>query len=74
LWEKGFLRVRRDMGRQLIERAVARGDLPANVDGDAMLDAIAGIVLYRNAVRPVGTSNIELRSLVQALVNTPPCH
>ncbi|MEQ6895989.1 TetR/AcrR family transcriptional regulator [Microbacterium sp. KR10-403] len=72
LWEAGFLKKRRDLGRAIIARAVERGDLPAEVDADTMLDAIAGIVLYRNAVRPVGTSEREIHALVSALVNTPP--
>jgi AcrR family transcriptional regulator len=37
----GFIE-RRTRNRALIERAVARGELPADADGDAILDAVLG--------------------------------
>jgi hypothetical protein len=37
--------MRRGRNRVLIERAVARGELAPDVDGDAILDEILGLVL-----------------------------
>ncbi|HEX6359791.1 TetR/AcrR family transcriptional regulator [Actinophytocola sp.] len=42
-----FLQRRRDALRVLIDRAAARGDLPAGASADTVIDAVFGIVWYR---------------------------
>ncbi|MGH9064507.1 MAG: TetR/AcrR family transcriptional regulator [Acidimicrobiales bacterium] len=42
-----FLRPRRDASRRILERAIARGDLPADADIGLLLDIWAGAVFYR---------------------------
>ncbi|MBW8815320.1 MAG: TetR/AcrR family transcriptional regulator [Caulobacterales bacterium] len=41
---------RRSYGRDILRRAVARGDLPKDIDGDWMLDAISGPLYYRAVI------------------------
>lgn len=63
---------RRQMGRSIIERSVARGELPVGTDADAILDALAGLTLYRHAVRAVTINKEDLRPVVLALTTAPP--
>lgn len=72
LWENGFLAERRSQGRRIIRRGVSRGELPENVDADAVLDALAGFVLYRRAVRVDDVTDASIRGLIHALVTAPP--
>ncbi|GAA2003193.1 TetR/AcrR family transcriptional regulator [Microbacterium ulmi] len=72
LWRDGFLAARREMGRAIIARAIGRDELPPDVDADAILDALAGFVLYRSTLRPSRTTEVDLRGLVIALTTAPP--
>jgi hypothetical protein len=45
-----LLEERRRYGRDVIGRAVARGDLAADIDGDWILDAISGPLYYRAVI------------------------
>jgi AcrR family transcriptional regulator len=45
-WD-AFLQRRRDALRVLVDRAAARGDLPAAASADTVIDAVFGIVWYR---------------------------
>jgi len=70
-WES-FLSTRRAMGRSIIERAIARGELPLNTDGDAILDLIAGLTLYRGAVRNLPLTEADYRRIITAITASPP--
>ncbi|MCT9820838.1 TetR/AcrR family transcriptional regulator [Microbacterium sp. W1N] len=72
LWDGGFLAQRRDMGRTLLARAIEREELPGDTDVDAILDTLAGFVLYRNTIRREPVSEQDLRELAQALTAAPP--
>lgn len=45
-----FQQARRDRTREIIERAVARGELPDTVDRDAILDLLIGPIYWRLVV------------------------
>ena len=50
MWE-AFFRARRAQGLTIIDRAIARGELPDDVDPDIILDTIAGLTLAARALR-----------------------
>ncbi|NYI66764.1 TetR/AcrR family transcriptional regulator [Spelaeicoccus albus] len=70
-WDE-FLVDRRRMGTQILRRAMDRGDLPENTDTDLILDALAGLTIYRNTVRLAEIDDGEVRALATALVHSPP--
>jgi len=45
-----LLETRRAFGREILRGAVARGDLPKDIDGDWILDAISGPLYYRAVI------------------------
>ena len=61
-------RPRREQAASLLERAVARGELPAETDVDLALDMVAGPLYWRLAVTHVEVSDDYLRRLVSMLV------
>lgn len=67
-----FLADRRRMGRAILDRAITRGEVPEQVDSDLILDALAGLAIYRNTVRLATIDENEVRALASALVNSPP--
>ncbi|BBH70040.1 TetR family transcriptional regulator [Actinoplanes sp. OR16] len=56
---------RRAVGRAVVQRGIARGDLPADLDVDALLDVWNGVASYRSGYRNVPL----LRSTVLQLVD-----
>lgn len=71
LWES-FFRHRRQQGVDIIDRAVARGELPADVHHDILLDTIAGLTLYRQSVKRIHLDQRHYVDIIDALVTTPP--
>ncbi|WP_029145956.1 TetR/AcrR family transcriptional regulator [Microbacterium luticocti] len=71
LWDD-FFRARRDQGVAIIERGIARGELPADVDADLILDTIAGLTLYRQSVKGIRLTADHYRAVIAALLQTPP--
>jgi AcrR family transcriptional regulator len=71
LWEQ-FFRHRRDQGAALIERGITRGEIPADVDVDVLLDTIAGLTLYRHTVKQIDIPVEQYRTVIAALVAHPP--
>lgn len=70
-WSR-FGKIRRAMGREIIADGVARGQLPADVDDDAILDLLAGFVFYRGSMRNQPVKLADIRSLVSSIVADPP--
>lgn len=70
-WDN-YLSIRRTMGLTVISRAVDKGELPAGTDGDAILDLLAGLTLYRGSVRGVPINKADYRPIITALVASPP--
>jgi AcrR family transcriptional regulator len=56
-----FIDERRAPSRRAIEAGVARGELPPEVDAEALVDRIAGPIFYRQLVaqRPMGPAEVE---------------
>ncbi|MDA4895252.1 MULTISPECIES: TetR/AcrR family transcriptional regulator [Microbacterium] len=71
IWE-GFLSHRRDAGVLILDRAIARGELPSNTARDIILDAIAGLTLYHQTVKGHRVSPDDYRGVIDALIRTPP--
>ncbi|MFI1987810.1 TetR/AcrR family transcriptional regulator [Actinoplanes sp. NPDC020271] len=55
---------RRDIARNVLQRGIARGDLPADVDIDAVLDLWHGLVAYRVTGRPAALPRHTVEQLV----------
>ncbi|SER46982.1 DNA-binding transcriptional regulator, AcrR family [Propionibacterium cyclohexanicum] len=68
----GYMASRRAMGTAILRRAIERGELPSDIDVDTILDALAGFTFFRNAVRAMPADERTHRSLVVALVTSPP--
>ncbi|MFE9781685.1 TetR/AcrR family transcriptional regulator [Streptomyces sp. NPDC005775] len=71
LWERYF-RNRRNQGVEIVARGIARGEIAAGADADVLLDAIAGLTLYRGTVKRVDIPVAHYRSVIAALVAHPP--
>jgi AcrR family transcriptional regulator len=61
-----FVRERRQPARQVIGRGVARGELPADVDVEALIDRLAGPVFYRFLVVQQPYDRADVERLVDA--------
>ncbi len=55
---------RRDMARGAVQRGIARGDLPADTDIDALIDLWNGLAAYRQTIRPAPLSRHTIDQLV----------
>ncbi|POX67160.1 hypothetical protein C3481_02575 [Microbacterium sp. Ru50] len=71
LWDT-FFQHRRQQGIEIIDRAIARGDLPEDVDHDILLDTIAGLTLYRQSVKRIHIDERHYVDIIDALVTHPP--
>lgn len=71
LWDS-FFQHRRQQGIEIIDRAIARGDLPEDVDHDILLDTIAGLTLYRQSVKRIHIDERHYVDIIDALVTHPP--
>ena len=63
-----FLDQRRDVTRQITNRAVARGELAADVDRDLLIDLIAGPVFYRSAMTQRGVDDALIGKIVDTVL------
>ena len=57
---------RRGAATSLLTRAVERGELPPDVNGDVLLDLVVGLVFYRHLVRRRPVASDEVPGLVDA--------
>lgn len=77
LIEERYMKKRHAMGREIMDRAVARGQMSRNLDQDLIIDTIAGLTLFRLSLKPDARahSDAELkdsyRKLVRSLVASP---
>lgn len=71
MWES-FFQHRRRQGIEIIDRAIARGELPEDVDHDILLDTIAGLTLYRQSVKRIHLDERNYVDIIDALVTHPP--
>jgi AcrR family transcriptional regulator len=71
MWDS-FFQHRRAQGIEIIDRAIARNELPDDVDHDIILDTIAGLTLYRQSVKRIHIDQRHYVDIIDALVSTPP--
>lgn len=71
VWERLF-RFRVDQGVQVIRRGVERGEIAADVDAEALLDCLAGLILYRQSIKGHEVTEAQLRDVIHGLVLSPP--
>lgn len=77
LIEARYMKKRHAMGREILDRAVARGQASSSLDQDLIIDTIAGLTLFRLSLKPDARvhSDAELkdshRKLVRSLVASP---
>ncbi len=73
-----YMRPRHALGLEILQRAIARGELPADTDTDLILDTIAGLTLFRVSVKPehhadgIVAHRRSHRAIITALLATPP--
>lgn len=60
--------VRRERGKELIRRAIARGELSNDVDMELLLDAFAGLIYWRMIATGRRSSDQYLDELTRAIV------
>lgn len=72
LISESFMKARHNVGRQILERGLDRGQLGSEVDFDLILDALAGFTLFRISLKPDprAHNDDELRSTYRSLVRS----
>jgi AcrR family transcriptional regulator len=65
---RAFVRDRRQRPRAVVQRAVARGELPPDTDVDLLVDLLGGTVIYRELFALVPTDEAMVNRLVDALL------
>jgi AcrR family transcriptional regulator len=63
-----FLDDRRARPREIVQRAIDRGELPADVDVELMLDLLGGTVLFRELIAGHHTDEAYVERLVDAVL------
>ena len=58
------IRPRRQLTREAVARVIARGDLPADTDIDALIDLWSGFAVWRHRVREVEVTSQLMEQLV----------
>lgn len=71
LWA-GLLGQRQALVIGILDRAVARGQLPADTDLMAVIDLLSGFTVYRVAARQDPPTRAVLHRIVTAIVRSPP--
>jgi AcrR family transcriptional regulator len=67
------IRPRRLLSRDVVARAIARGDLPGDTDVDALLDLWSGFAVYRQSIRGIEVAGHLIDQLVDmALAGSVP--
>jgi AcrR family transcriptional regulator len=65
---RSFTRERRERPREVVERAIARGELPPDTDVGLLLDLTGGTVLYRELIAHVPVDEQYVAGLIDALL------
>jgi AcrR family transcriptional regulator len=63
-----FVRDRRDRPRVVVERGIARGELPPDTDVDLLVDTLGGTVMYRELIARMPVSNADIEELVERIL------
>lgn len=71
---ESFMKARHAMGREILARGVARGQVSGELDHDLIIDTLAGITLFRITLKPEARARTDddikdtYRSLVRSLI------
>ncbi|MBB6403036.1 TetR/AcrR family transcriptional regulator [Arthrobacter sp. AZCC_0090] len=71
LWQ-GPLGKRRQLGLEILERGIGRGQLPPETDCNLILDLLAGMSMYRYKVRDEPPDISHYRASIDSLLASPP--
>jgi AcrR family transcriptional regulator len=63
-----FVRERRVRPRVVVERGIARGELPADTDVDLLVDTLGGTVMYRELIAHVPLSNADIETFADHIL------
>ncbi len=63
---------RRKNGLLIVQRAVARGELPVDVNASLLLDMLSGTVFFHAYMQRLALQDSELRQIVRTICATPP--
>lgn len=70
-----YMKQRHAHGREILQRAVNRGQISSDIDQDLTLDTIAGFTLFRLSIKPVAEASTDsalkdsYRRLARSLLN-----
>src|ERR1700733_12946691 len=67
-----YLEPRRELDRLILQRGIARGELAADLDADAALDALYGPVIYRVTVTGRPVNELFVSYLVDSVLHPRP--
>lgn len=76
LISEGYMQARHVIGRDILERALIREQICADLDHDLILDAIAGFTLFRLSVKPDSKAHTDAemkdsyRRLIRSLLSS----
>jgi AcrR family transcriptional regulator len=65
---RGFIRDRRVRPRVVVERAIARGELPPDTDVELLVDMLGGTVIYRELIAQAPTDDAVVTAMVDRLL------
>ncbi len=67
-WREKFMTAARSQHRLMIERAITRGDIPMNSDGDVLMDMLYGSAYHRLLQGHLPLSKVFVRQVVAIVV------
>lgn len=63
---------RRKNGMLIVQRAVARGELPADVNASLFLDMLSGTIFFHGYLQRLPLEEADLRQIVRTICSSPP--
>lgn len=65
-------RQRRQYGRVILQRGIARNEIPAQVNGDLLLDMLSGSIFYHVYIQQASLRERDIHQIVNAIITSPP--
>lgn len=70
-WDR-WLSLRHRSAQSILQRAIARGELPDDAAIDVIIDTVAGLTLYRSSAKAQPVTEQHYRGVIEALLAHPP--